>query len=65
MRKRYYDNAAPPSEELIASFGDAQILRDLDGKLEIRGGTEPEKTEARAWIKQFLTPPLLPNRRIH
>ena len=65
MRKRYYDNAAPPREELIASFGEAQILKHLDGKLEIRGGTEQEKAEARAWIKQFLTPPPLPDRRLH
>ena len=49
--------------ELIASFGDAQIVKHHDGELEIRGGTEQEKTQARAWIKQFLTQAPLTIRR--
>ncbi len=60
MRQRYYNDIPRPREQLIAGFGDAQILKDLDGKLEIRGGTEQEKAEARDWMNQFLTPPLLP-----
>ncbi len=65
MRNRYYDNAAPPHDELIASFGGAQIRKHLDGRLEIRGGTESERTQARDWIERFLTPAPLPLNRVH
>ena len=42
-------------ETLIASFGGAQILKHLNGKLEIRGGTEDEKAQAHDWMRRFLT----------
>jgi hypothetical protein len=49
-----------PAEDLIASFGDAQILKHLNGQLELRGGTAPERQEAERWMAQFLQkPPLL------
>lgn len=41
--------------ELIASFGGAQILKSLSGKLEIRGGTPEERTQAQTWMDTFLT----------
>jgi len=44
-----------PPEELIASFGGARIMKDLTGKLDIRGGTEQERTKAHDWMKQFMT----------
>ena len=52
--KRHFDDLQKRMEpELIASFGGAQIVKYLDGKLEIRGGTELEKTQAHEWLKQF------------
>ena len=51
-------------EEQVASFGGAQILKHLDGKLEIRGGTEQEKAQAHAWMRRFLTKGPLTVRRI-
>ena len=50
--------------ELIASFGGAENVKHLDGKLEIRGGTEQEETQAHAWMKQFLTQGPLTVRRV-
>lgn len=44
-----------PQETLVASFGGAQILKHLHGKLEIRGGTEDEKAQAHDWMRRFLT----------
>ncbi len=44
-------------QELIASFGGAEILKNLDGSLEIRGGTEDERARAYAWMQQFLMQP--------
>ncbi len=46
-------------QELIASFGGAEIVKNLDGTLEIRGGTQDEQERAYAWMHQFLMPPLL------
>ena len=43
-----------PTEELIASFGGASIMRTLDGEYHIRGGTEQERAKAEAWMHQFL-----------
>jgi len=42
-------------EETLAGFGGAEIVKQLNGKLEIRGGTEGEKLQAHAWLRQFLT----------
>ena len=42
-----------PQETLVASFGGAQILKHLNGKLEIRGGSEEEKAQAHDWMRHF------------
>ena len=56
MRHRRYDRF-PERErvELIAGFGGAEIIKFLDGRLEIRGGTAAEQAEARAWQQRFLS----------
>ncbi len=41
-------------QELIASFGGAEIVKHSDGRLEIRSGTEEERARARVWMRQFL-----------
>jgi hypothetical protein len=56
MKRDWIGASMRPEEELIAMFGEAQILKHLDGRLEIRGGTDAEKALAHAWMKQFLTP---------
>ena len=53
-----------PKVELISSFGGAEIVKDLDGKLEIRGGNEQERTQAHDWMKQFLNTGPLTVRRV-
>jgi hypothetical protein len=56
-RSRTYRTPFPgePEPELFAMFGEARILKHLaDGRLEIRGGTDAEKAQAHAWMKQFL-----------
>ena len=39
--------------EVIATFGQAQPVRFLDGKCILRGGSEEDRTEARKWISEF------------
>ena len=42
-----------PQEELIATFGQAQLVRTLDGKSELRGGTAEDRQKAKEWISMF------------
>jgi hypothetical protein len=53
MRRHFDDFQKRMEPELIASLGDAQIVKHLDGKVEIRGGTEQNRADAHAWMKQF------------
>ena len=39
--------------ELIASWGEAQLIKYLDGKTELRGGSEQDRAEAREWMSLF------------
>ncbi len=39
--------------EVIAGFGDAQLIRFLDGKMELRGGSNDDRTAAREWMSMF------------
>ena len=40
--------------ELIASFGDARLLKKLSGKIELVGGTADDRAEAKEWASLFL-----------
>lgn len=40
--------------EVLAYFGKARLIKKLDGKLELVGGTDEDRTEAREWISLFL-----------
>jgi hypothetical protein len=50
--------------ELIAAFGDAQIVKHLNGKLEVLGGTDAEQSQAYGWMRQFLSRGPLTLRRV-
>jgi hypothetical protein len=39
--------------EVIAFFGQAQLVRFLDGKYCLRGGSQDDRIAAREWISQF------------
>ena len=39
---------------LIARFGQAKLVSRADGCLELRGGTDADRTEAREWISLFM-----------
>jgi hypothetical protein len=55
MRFRTVDPNRPPEEELIAQFGEARLVKRLDGKPELKGGSEKDRTEAQKWIDMFLS----------
>jgi hypothetical protein len=39
--------------EIIACFGQARLVRKLDGKSELIGGSEQDRLAAREWISMF------------
>jgi hypothetical protein len=47
----------PPSSEddgkVIASFGQAQLVKYLDGKYELRGVSKEDRLAAKEWISMF------------
>ena len=52
MKMKFY----PPFRdegEVVASWGQAQLIKYLDGKTELRGGSEQDRAEAREWIALF------------
>lgn len=53
MRHRSFDWPERERVEEIAKFGEAHLVKHLDGRLELRGGTEQDRAEAHAWMKQF------------
>ena len=40
--------------ELIASWGEAELVRHLDGRYELRGGMPEDRQAAGEWISMFL-----------
>ena len=53
MRQKsyYYDERTKP--EVIAGFGTAELVRHLDGRFELRGGSAEDHRAAREWVEQF------------
>jgi hypothetical protein len=39
--------------KVIASWGGAKLVKYLDGKLELKGGSKEEVGEAREWLSLF------------
>ena len=40
--------------ELVASFGEAKLIKQLDGRFELRGGSEADHTAAQEWVSLFM-----------
>jgi hypothetical protein len=53
MRRHFDDMQKQMEPEVLAHFGAARIVKHLDGRLEIRGGTAEDQAQAHAWMKQF------------
>lgn len=52
--------------QLVATFGQAQLVRTLEGRWELRGGSPADRGAAREWISLFMheaVPALLPGER--
>jgi hypothetical protein len=54
MRNRTFFSPFKDEGELIASWGEARLIKYLDGKVELKGGSKEDRIEAREWISMFL-----------
>ena len=52
MRMRFFPEFKDEGE-VVASWGGAKLIRYLDGKLELKGGSKADRGEAREWISMF------------
>ena len=52
-RKSEYYPPFKDDGELIASWGEARLIRYMDGKWELCGGSENDLAEAKEWISLF------------
>jgi hypothetical protein len=51
--------------QVIARFGNAALIKQHDGRFELLGGSEDDRTEAKEWISLFMNEaaPLFRNRQ--
>ena len=54
-RKSEYYPPFKDEGELIASWGQAQLIKNLDGKVVLKGGSKEDRIAAREWISMFLS----------
>lgn len=40
--------------DLVACFGSAQLIKYLDGRFELRGGTASDRRRACDWLEMFM-----------
>ena len=52
-RKSEYFPPFKDEGKLIASWGEARLIKFLNGKWELRGGSENDRAEAKEWISLF------------
>jgi hypothetical protein len=53
MRIRNFFPEYKDEGEIVASWGGAKLVKCLDGKLELKGGSREERGEAREWMSLF------------
>mgnify|MGYP001198435643 CR=1 FL=1 len=49
-RKSEYYPPFKDEGEVMASWGEARLIKYLDGKSELRGGSDQDRAEAREWM---------------
>jgi hypothetical protein len=53
-RKSEYYPPFRDEGEVMASWGEAQLIKYLDGRLVLKGGSKEDRITAREWISMFL-----------
>jgi hypothetical protein len=53
MRIRDFFPFLKDEGEVIASWGEAKLVRLTDGRLELKGGSQDDRAAAREWMSLF------------
>ena len=61
---KYFPRFNDPGE-VIAGFGEAKLLKFLNGKYELRGGSKDDRTAAHEWISLFCHDVLVTESHLH
>jgi hypothetical protein len=56
MRLKHLWLQQETEQQVLAIFGEARLVRTLDGRLELRGGSHRDREEAQEWIERFMRP---------
>ena len=54
MRIRNFFPKFKSEGRVLAAFGEAKLVKYLDGKLELKGGSNSDRIAAREWISLFM-----------
>ena len=54
MRIRNFFPMLKSDSQVLAAFGEAKLVQYLDGKLELKGGSNSDRIAAREWISLFM-----------
>jgi hypothetical protein len=52
--KHLFPELAKKDGEVIATFGQARLIRTVEGKWELVGGSSCDRLEAQEWISLFM-----------
>ena len=52
--RRFSQHPDPEQGEVIATFGEAKLIKLPDRKYELVGGSEADLADAQAWISMFM-----------
>jgi hypothetical protein len=53
MRTRHFFPPFKDEGEVMASWGDARLIKCLDGKVELKGGSKEDRLAVHEWISLF------------
>ncbi len=53
MKLGFWDWMKQSNERVLACFGGAQLIKSLDGRLELRGGSSQDRLAAKEWMSLF------------
>ena len=51
--------------EIVATWGEANLIKYLDGRSELRGGSPKDRAEAKEWISLYWHRALVPHEDTH
>ena len=54
MKNRHNFQDLTEAGEVIAFFGNAELVKTVDSKYELRGGSKEDRSAAQEWISMFM-----------